>query len=94
MSGDQLIHLLVEIALAGDEFADNEELNLRSQLVKLIESRGIGHVGGFGSGQGGMDVSALARSEQLGREQLAALVRELAPTASFTIEVMPDEDDA
>ncbi|MFO0808896.1 MAG: hypothetical protein U0746_09760 [Gemmataceae bacterium] len=93
MSDAPLVHLLVEIELAGDEFAADEELDIRDRLVAVIEDRGIGEVGGFGSGSGGMDVSVLVRDEAAGREQVAAVVRELAPGATFTIEVLPDEED-
>ena len=87
-----LVHLLLEIELSGDDFADEGELDLRYRLEEAIESRGIGEFGGAGSGLGSMDISVLVRDESAGREQLAALVHELAPGASFTIEVLPDED--
>jgi hypothetical protein len=85
--------LLVEIELAGEGFAEDEELDLRDRLVAAVEARGIGEVGGYGSGLSGMDVSVLVRDEQIGREQVTTLVHELAPGAPFTIEVLPDEDE-
>jgi hypothetical protein len=88
-----LVHLLVEIDLADDRFADAGELDFRSRLVEAIESRGVGEVGGFGSGSGGMDISILVPEEQSGRDQVAAVVRELAPGAAFTIDVLPSEDE-
>jgi hypothetical protein len=87
-----LVHLLVEIELSGDDSANEDELNLRGQLMEAIESRGIGAVGGCGSGLGGMDVSVLVPDERDGREQVAAVIQELAPGAKFTIEVLPGED--
>jgi hypothetical protein len=92
MAEAPLVHLLVGIELARGDFAEDEELNLRDRLVQAVESRGVGEVGGFGSGLGGMDVSVLVQDEAAGREQVAALVRELAPGASFTIEVLADEE--
>lgn len=92
MADAPLVHLLVEIALEGDDFAEDAELELRDRLVEAFEARGVGEVGGVGSGLGGMDVSVLVRDEWAGREHVAAVVRELAPGASFTIEVLPDED--
>jgi hypothetical protein len=92
MAEAPLVHLLVEIALNGDAFAEDDELDLRGLLVEAFQSRGVGEVGGYGSGLGGMDISVLVRDEVAGREQVAAVVRELAPGASFTIEVLPDED--
>jgi len=88
-----LVHLLVEIELAGDGFADPGELDLRGRLVEAIESRGVGEVGGFGSGMGGMDISVHVPEEAAGREQVAAIVRELAPRVVFTIRVLPEEDE-
>jgi hypothetical protein len=61
--------------------------------VEAIEAQGIGEVGGYGSGLGGMDVSVLVPDERGGREQVAALIQKLAPTAKFTIQVLPDEDE-
>lgn len=92
MSGPPMTHLLVDITLAGDEFAEANELDLRDRLVEGIESRGIGEVGGFGSGMGSMDISVVVPDEQAGREQLAALIRVQAPGVAFTIEVLPSED--
>lgn len=88
---ESLVHLLVEIALGGTGFAEDDELDLRGRLVEAIESRGLGEVGGYGSGDGGMDISVLVADEQVGREQVAALVREVIPGAAFTIETLPDE---
>lgn len=92
MDETPLVHLLVEIELSGDGFADDAELDLRHRFVEEVEARGIGEVGGAGSGLGGMDVSVLVRDEKAGRERLTALVRELAPGTVFTIEVLPDEE--
>lgn len=93
MSDAPLTHLFVDVTLAGDDFAGVDELDLRDRLVEGIESRGIGEVGGFGSGMGSMDISVLVPEEQAGREHVAALIRELAPGAAFTIEVLPSEDE-
>ena len=93
MSAAPLVHLLVDIKLDGDSFASVEELDLRHLLVEAIESRGIGEVGGFGSGMGSMDLSVHVPNEQVGREQVAAVIREFAPEAVFTIEVLPSEDE-
>src|SRR5262245_30138471 len=92
MAKAPLVHLLVEISLEGDDFAGDAELDLRDRLVEAFESRGVGEVGGFGSGLGSMDVSLLVPDERVAREQVAAIVRELAPGASFTIDVLRDED--
>jgi hypothetical protein len=86
-----LVHLLLEVELAGDAFANESELDLRYRLEDAVEARDIGMVGGAGSGVGGMDISVLVVDERIGRERLAALVRELAPEVSFTIKVLTDE---
>ena len=87
------IHLLVAIGLAGDGFPDAAELRLRYRLEEAVEAREIGEIVGGGGGAGGMDISVLVRDEQAGRERLAALVRELAPGATFRIITVPDEED-
>jgi hypothetical protein len=89
-----VVHLLLDIRLAGDGFATPGERDLRSRLVTLIEGRGIGEVGGFGSGAAGMDVSVIVDDEARGRAELIELMREVAPEAAFTIEPISDEDDA
>ncbi|HVS39732.1 MAG TPA: hypothetical protein VMS17_29515 [Gemmataceae bacterium] len=89
-----MIHLLLEIQLADDGFADAGEMDLCSQLVDAIESRGIGEVGGYGSGMGGMDISIIVADEQIGRRQIAAVLAEFAPKTAFSIRVLPPEDEA
>lgn len=88
-----LVHLLVDIAIPENDFAEDEEMDLRDQLVDAIETSGIGEVGGFGSGAGSMDISVLVIDEATGRKQLIALLSELAPGRQFTIEVLPDEEE-
>ena len=88
------IHLLVDIQLPEDDFAEDAELDLRDRLVEAIEGRGIGEVGGFGSGAGSMDISVIVEDEAAGRERLTALLGEMAPGVPFTIQVLPDEEEA
>ncbi len=90
---DDLVHLLLDIKLAGDGFASPDEFDLRDRLVERIERLGIGEVGGYGSGVGGMDISVLVADEAEGRGRLSRLMQEVAPDARFTIEVLADEDD-
>jgi hypothetical protein len=82
-----LIHLLLDIKVSYDGFASPGEMDLRSRLVELIEQRGIGEVGGFGSGMGSMDISVHVPDEAGGRQRLSELMREVAPGSEFTIEV-------
>jgi hypothetical protein len=92
MDDAKLIHLLVEIELEGDAFRDDDESDLQGLLVEKIEERGIGEVGGWGSGEGSMDISVHVLDESVGRERLMALLREVAPAAKYTIQVLPDEE--
>jgi hypothetical protein len=89
-----MTHLLLDIKLREEDFAEDAEMDLRDELVEAIEGRGIGEVGGFGSGDGSMDISVIVEDEAVGRERVTALMGELAPDMAFTIEVLPDDEEA
>jgi hypothetical protein len=93
MGGDAFVHLLLEVECDGNDFADYDELDLRERLIEAIESRGVGEVGGFGSGMGEFDISVLVRDEAVGRFHLDGVLREFAPEAKYSIRVLPAEDE-
>src|SRR5438552_1612791 len=78
----------VEIKLQGDGFPTVEELAARNEIMRLVEEREIGRLGGSGGGLGIMDFEARVANARSARPKIAAFVRKVLPRRKFTIRQM------
>ena len=84
--------LWVEIKLVGDGFPSPEELGGRNEIMRLVEEKEIGRLGGSGGGLGIMDFEVeVAKAEaRSARGKISRLIRKVLPGWNFTIRRMRD----
>lgn len=82
--------LWVEIDLKGDGFPTIEELAARNEIMRLVEEREIGRLGGSGGGLGVMDFEVSVANDRSARGKISRLVRRILPRRKFTIRRMRD----
>ena len=79
------VRLWVEIDLKGDGFPTIEELAARNAIMRLIEEREVGRLGGSGGGLGKMDFEVSVANDRSARGRISRLIRSILPRRKFTI---------
>ena len=87
-STDQLGSSKLRIVMrwAGDDFAAQQDLAIRDQVVQHLVDSGAGKLVRTGTGMGWMDIVIEVQNQERARQEIAAIVNRIAPGFQLTIE--------
>ena len=70
----------------GDDFASQQDLEIRSKIEDLIVKRGVGLITRVGTGMGWMDIELKVDNKEEAKIALEEITREVGPRMKFQIE--------
>jgi hypothetical protein len=78
--------LRIVMRWAGDDFAAQQDLTIRDQVVRHLVDSGAGKLVRTGTGMGWMDIVLEVQNQERARQEIAAIVNRIAPGFRSTIE--------